>query len=650
MFVERHHSTATVESPSSTGTNSTLEGVVAFLGPTQFAPGDDWVGVRLTGDSNGRGKNDGSVKGKRYFVCEANCGVFIRRGAVMKRHLNRIEELRLRRELGAAMLASAPASAAPPVEPSDTTSKAATLTPTTSSRRQSSLQKARSATKGQGGRSSRTPPSSRSASARSVTRKTPRPNRGESTPTKTNKPVHNTPSSFPSVERNGEERGGGVTPAVCIPLSARRLDQIRERKAALATIQNTSNTEELILASPPRNTRVRDASATSLLGEEFSTVVATEDAEANALKSELSSLRGQMIALQDENESLRSTLHAREAEMRESEMHQQSTNKAGACVSNTSKNKYERDSNSADSLDVVLHDGGPIPAATPQDISTSFAAPSSHGDMHPEGNYADLVAGIQTPAKPDLERRLAKALLKIALLQEAMDDLRSTGHGCAGHKAPATDMFVMEALLSNRHEEVSIHIPLHQVHQSDDFYCVPTALPVSLQGVIPSDEWMNFASEANEVIEQWATITTTFPYKAILIGICVAVSVPLMLYSDYVAASVVISGAVVILTVLSCRGAFLHRSSRSKLETLLNQYVEKWPGTTMGLAKQRENMWCCLCPTTLYDIQIASEFDMEDSPPMLRRYNNDISRSIETDLVTGNAGLDEPLLPANNLN
>ncbi len=49
-------------------------GVVAFVGPTQFAPGV-WAGVIL--DSYD-GKNDGSVKGVSYFQCEPNRGLFSR--------------------------------------------------------------------------------------------------------------------------------------------------------------------------------------------------------------------------------------------------------------------------------------------------------------------------------------------------------------------------------------------------------------------------------------------------------------------------------------------------------------------------------------------------------------------------------------------
>ncbi|CEP20793.1 Dynactin, 150 kDa isoform AltName: Full=150 kDa dynein-associated polypeptide; AltName: Full=DAP-150; Short=DP-150; AltName: Full=p150-glued [Cyberlindnera jadinii] len=51
-----------------------LEGVVRFVGETRFAPGL-WVGVELT---TRNGKNDGSVKGDRYFTCEKDHGIFVR--------------------------------------------------------------------------------------------------------------------------------------------------------------------------------------------------------------------------------------------------------------------------------------------------------------------------------------------------------------------------------------------------------------------------------------------------------------------------------------------------------------------------------------------------------------------------------------------
>lgn len=47
-------------------------GVVAFLGPTQFAKGS-WAGVVL---DTSEGKNNGSVNGVQYFECEPNRGLF----------------------------------------------------------------------------------------------------------------------------------------------------------------------------------------------------------------------------------------------------------------------------------------------------------------------------------------------------------------------------------------------------------------------------------------------------------------------------------------------------------------------------------------------------------------------------------------------
>eukprot|EP00927_Polykrikos_kofoidii_P044866 TRINITY_DN38740_c0_g1_i1.p1 TRINITY_DN38740_c0_g1~~TRINITY_DN38740_c0_g1_i1.p1 ORF type:complete len:1017 (-),score=124.91 TRINITY_DN38740_c0_g1_i1:164-3214(-) len=49
-------------------------GTISFIGPTSFASGE-WVGIVLDTPS---GKNDGSVKGKRYFVCKPNHGLFVR--------------------------------------------------------------------------------------------------------------------------------------------------------------------------------------------------------------------------------------------------------------------------------------------------------------------------------------------------------------------------------------------------------------------------------------------------------------------------------------------------------------------------------------------------------------------------------------------
>ncbi len=80
--------------------NPPLQGVVAYLGEVSFADGDDWVGIRLVGSSVGRGKNDGTVKGKKYFSnCPENGGVFVRSSAVQKWTMSKLEELRVKREL-----------------------------------------------------------------------------------------------------------------------------------------------------------------------------------------------------------------------------------------------------------------------------------------------------------------------------------------------------------------------------------------------------------------------------------------------------------------------------------------------------------------------------------------------------------------------
>jgi tubulin-folding cofactor B len=61
---------------------SSLErrGTVKFVGPVPEIPGvGAWVGIALDEPT---GKNDGTVKGTRYFECGANCGVVVRPGRV----------------------------------------------------------------------------------------------------------------------------------------------------------------------------------------------------------------------------------------------------------------------------------------------------------------------------------------------------------------------------------------------------------------------------------------------------------------------------------------------------------------------------------------------------------------------------------------
>eukprot|EP00117_Sycon_ciliatum_P003059 scpid17986/ scgid8014/ Dynactin subunit 1; 150 kDa dynein-associated polypeptide; DAP-150; p150-glued len=55
-----------------------LSGTVAYVGSTFFADGK-WIGVIL---DEAKGKNDGTVKGKRYFTCKENFGIFVRQTQV----------------------------------------------------------------------------------------------------------------------------------------------------------------------------------------------------------------------------------------------------------------------------------------------------------------------------------------------------------------------------------------------------------------------------------------------------------------------------------------------------------------------------------------------------------------------------------------
>jgi len=56
-----------------------LEGIVKFVGTTDFAPGK-WIGIQL---GEPKGKNNGSVQGKQYFSCPDNCGLFVRQNQIM---------------------------------------------------------------------------------------------------------------------------------------------------------------------------------------------------------------------------------------------------------------------------------------------------------------------------------------------------------------------------------------------------------------------------------------------------------------------------------------------------------------------------------------------------------------------------------------
>ncbi|XP_046583518.1 CAP-Gly domain-containing linker protein 4-like isoform X1 [Haliotis rubra] len=59
-------------------------GVVRYVGPTDFGEGV-WLGVELR---TAKGKNDGSVRGKRYFTCKPDHGLIVRPSKVFVRGIN----------------------------------------------------------------------------------------------------------------------------------------------------------------------------------------------------------------------------------------------------------------------------------------------------------------------------------------------------------------------------------------------------------------------------------------------------------------------------------------------------------------------------------------------------------------------------------
>eukprot|EP00977_Amphora_coffeiformis_P006239 scaffold1341_cov178-Amphora_coffeaeformis.AAC.16 len=85
VWVKRTAGGATPSASSSTQSYQYYSGIVCYLGSVLFAAGDDWVGIRLTGDSAGKGKNDGAVQGMRYFAAPPNSGLFVRMSSLRVR-------------------------------------------------------------------------------------------------------------------------------------------------------------------------------------------------------------------------------------------------------------------------------------------------------------------------------------------------------------------------------------------------------------------------------------------------------------------------------------------------------------------------------------------------------------------------------------
>jgi dynactin 1 len=56
------------------------QGVIRYMGQLHIAAGE-WLGLELPDNT---GKNDGSVKGERYFQCQPGYGIFVRKESLAK--------------------------------------------------------------------------------------------------------------------------------------------------------------------------------------------------------------------------------------------------------------------------------------------------------------------------------------------------------------------------------------------------------------------------------------------------------------------------------------------------------------------------------------------------------------------------------------
>uniref|UniRef100_A0A3Q1BQH4 Dynactin subunit 1 n=1 Tax=Amphiprion ocellaris TaxID=80972 RepID=A0A3Q1BQH4_AMPOC len=115
-------------------------GTVAYIGTTLFASGK-WVGVIL---DEPKGKNDGTVQGKRYFTCEENHGIFVRQSQVSDIMISASREslsTSLSGDVSEAGLSSQQGALGAPVvpQPSGSPAAAATAVPATPSKEEESL-------------------------------------------------------------------------------------------------------------------------------------------------------------------------------------------------------------------------------------------------------------------------------------------------------------------------------------------------------------------------------------------------------------------------------------------------------------------------------------------------------------------------------
>ena len=366
-----------------------------------------------------------------------------------------------------------------------------------------------------------------------------------------------------------------------------------------------------------------------------------EESRNRLVEQKLLALRGEMIALRDENESLRSALHSREAQA--TGVLAASEPAAGPRVHQMtlpSEKLTQREDNGSDcldSLDEVL-DGSSrshIPSP-PQDVSTSF--PTLPATEANSSGFADLLLAdeIKTPAKPDLERRLAKALLKIALLSEELEDLRESKQ--SGDEHPR-----------EQDEEVLIRVSLEDIRKCPDARCLPPSLPLALQGVVPTPEWPTFAREVDDQIHHWANTHRRIPWCAIAGTVTTPISLAFLYLSLFFAAALPMCIAFLSLSA-SCHNLCLSRACQRKLDGLFKDYEEKWPGTTIQLSEEKGGRrGSGSCSSSTYTLRIASDFDLEQAQANFitcTHGRNDTPCSGGSDDLPARADLEEPLLSA----
>ena len=627
VLVERsERSVADSPASSASAENTLLEGVVAHLGPQDFAPGNDWVGVRLTGASCGRGRNDGSVKGKRYFVCPEKCGVFVHNSAIRRRSLSRIEELRLRREIGSALLAT------------EQKQKQMTTSPSTSSRdKPSSLQRALY-----------TSPSSRKG------RHSGERSQGYE---RSRSPSHaKTPPPPRTPRTSHRSSAGGNDGSTDTSARKSRLDQIRERKAALAAAAAGATANDHVLSSPrntvPSSIPSGDTTAsisphtctttTSITAGETQSLgmggaSSAEEERNRSAEQKLSALRGEMIALRNENESLRNALHSREAQatgMAASASAARPSVHQMTLASDELTKEKDNASECLDSLDEVLDENSTshIPSSQQEGFGLD-GSKSTEADSAPFVDLLPVLADeIKTPAKPDLERRLAKALLKIALLSEELEDLRDSKQ--SGDEHP-------------RDEEVLIRLSLLEIRKCPDTRCLPPSLPLALQGVVPTSDWPTFAREVDERMLHWAKTHRGVPWSSIAGACAASISLAFLYLSLYFVAALSILIAFLSLAT-SCYNGWKSRALRRDVDDLLTHYKERWPGTTIQLSEEKGGRrGCGSCSSSTYTLRIASDFDLERAQANFintcTRGRNDTPCSGGSDLPA-RADLEESLL------